>query len=156
MKEFDTSRAAELVRLARTDAQLTQAQLAQRTGMRQPSLAQIELGTRKVSSEMLERILRAANYRPSLPVAEHAQEIKAAAQKYGQSNVRVFGSMVRGQDDFNSDIDLLVTPSPETDLFHLALFARDVQRLTGFPADVVADTSVIPTMREIQAEAVAL
>ena len=45
-----------------------------------------------------------------------------------------------GEDDFDSDIDLLVTPSTSSDLFDLALFVDDVERLTGFPTDVVSDS----------------
>ena len=50
------------------------------------------------------------------------------------------GRQSGGEDDFDSDIDLLVTPSTSTDLFDLALFVDDVETLTGFPADVVSDS----------------
>ena len=89
---------------------------------------------------LLEAVLRAAGYRPSLPLAMQADKILACAESHGLSNLRVFGSSVRGEDDFDSDIDLLVTPSTSTDLFDLALFVDDVERLTGFPADVVSDS----------------
>ncbi|QUY62870.1 XRE family transcriptional regulator [Gulosibacter molinativorax] len=91
---------------------------------------------------MLERILKAADYRPSLPLAELADSIATAAGRHGLSNVRVFGSTVRGEDHFDSDIDLLVTPSSSTDLFDLALFANEVRELTGFHADVIVDAEL--------------
>lgn len=139
MSRFALDRAAELVRRARFDAGLTQTELAERAGVRQPSLAQIEAGSRRVSDEMLERLLRAADYRPSLPLAEHAREITEAAARHGLSNVRVFGSTLRGEDGFDSDIDLLVSIAPGADLFDVALFSDEVRRLTGFPVDVVSD-----------------
>lgn len=153
MARFDITRAADLIRAARIDAALTQAELAGRAGLRQPSLAQMESGRRSVSNEMLERVLRAADYRPSLPLAAHATEIRDAAVRHGLREVRVFGSVLRGEDAFDSDIDLLVTADDDTDLFDLALFSEDVRRLTGFPVDVVADGSALAAAR---AEAVPL
>ena len=67
MTRFNREDAPLLVREARTDASLTQAELAGMTGMSQSTLAQIEAGKRAVSAELLEKILRAADYRPSLP-----------------------------------------------------------------------------------------
>ena len=140
MVRFTFEDTGERIRRARLDAGLTQAELADRAALSQPSLAQMESGRRHPSPEMLERVLRAADYRPSLPLSEHADAIAAAAARRGLTNVRVFGSTVRGEDGFDSDIDLLVTPSAGSDLMDIALFANDVRQLTGFPADVVADT----------------
>lgn len=156
MGRFDVTRAGELIRRARLDAGFTQAELARRAGLRQPSLAQMESGTRSVSDAMLERVLRAADYRPSLPLAEHAEAIVAAAEQRGLTNVRVFGSTARGEDGYESDIDLLVTAGPTTDLFDLALFTDEVRRLTGFPVDVIADNSRAPSLQDAELEAVPL
>ncbi|MBF1735404.1 MAG: helix-turn-helix transcriptional regulator, partial [Trueperella pyogenes] len=71
MTRFNREDAPLLVREARTDASLTQAELAGMTGMSQSTLAQIEAGKRAVSTELLEKILRAADYRPSLPLARY-------------------------------------------------------------------------------------
>lgn len=156
MARFTTDRPGELIRGARRDAGLTQAQLAARAGLRQPSLAQMESGSRNVSAEMLERVLRAADYRPSLALAEHADAIQALATRRGLSHVRVFGSALRGEDGFESDIDLIVTPGPDTDLFDVALFADEVQQLTGFPVDVLSDATPSPQFLQAMSEAVAL
>lgn len=142
MARFRLADAPGLIRAARLDAGLTQAELADRAGIRPADLAQMESGRRAASSEMLERVLRAADYRPSLPLAQHAAAIVERARSLGFSNVRVFGSTARGEDGFGSDIDLLVTPSPSTDLFDLALLADEVEELTGFRADVVSDSQV--------------
>lgn len=154
MDRFDPSIAPELIRAARVDADLTQAELAERAGLRQPSLAQMERGVRAVSADMLERVLRAADYRPSLPLAAHADEIRVLATSRGLTAVRIFGSTVRGLDGFGSDVDILVTPGAESDLFDLALFGEQVSRLIGFPVDVIADTS--PGAAVIAREAVPL
>ena len=50
------------------------------TGMSQSTLAQIESGRRAISAELLERILRAADYRPSVPLARYATSISSYAR----------------------------------------------------------------------------
>lgn len=144
MGRFDVTKAAELILDARRDAGLTQTDLARRARISQPNLAQMEAGKRMPSEEMLERILGAADYRPSIPVERYASRIRELAERRGLRNPRVFGSVVRGEDHFDSDIDLLVSPSPQTSLFTLAALAADIEELTGFPADVVAE-SAAPT-----------
>lgn len=54
MGRFQAQNPGELIREARLDAGLTQTQLARRAGLRQPSLAQMESGSRNVSEEMLD------------------------------------------------------------------------------------------------------
>lgn len=156
MGRFSTTQPGELIRRARLDAGLTQSELARRAGVSQPSLAQIEGGTRAASDDMLERVLRAADYRPSLPLADFADQITALAAQRNIERVRVFGSTVRGEDHFDSDIDLIVSMTSGHDLFDLALFAEEVRALTGFPVDVVTDSSDSPQVREALREAVAL
>lgn len=156
MGRFLTTQPGELIRRARLDAGLTQSELALRASISQPNLAQMEKGTRSASDEMLERVLRAADYRPSLPLADCAEQITALAAARGIERVRVFGSTVRGEDHFDSDIDLIVSPGPHVDLFDLALFAEEVRALTGFPVDVVTDGADSPQAAEAALEAVAL
>lgn len=141
MTRFDPAAAAELIALAREDAGLTQAELARLAGVTQPNLASMEAGRRRPSPEMLERILRAADYRPSLPISRNSAEIRAAAARVGLANPRVFGSVIRGEDHFDSDIDLLVDAPPGTGFGPLALFADEVETLTGFPTEVHSASS---------------
>ena len=124
MTRFNREDAPLLVREARTDASLTQAELAGMTGMSQSTLAQIEAGKRAVSAELLEKILRAADYRPSIPLSRYAPSISRYATEQGLESLRVFGSVARGTDGFESDIDLIGTPTRELSLFELADLAR--------------------------------
>lgn len=91
-------------------------------------------------------LIRAADYRPSVPLTAHADEIRERARTHGLGDLRVFGSEVRGEDgfdsDIDSDIDLVVTPSAEIDLFDLALFVREVEEFTGLPTDAVSDAEM--------------
>lgn len=156
MGRFHAENPGELIREARRDAGLTQTELARRAGLRQPSLAQTESGARNVSGEMLDRVLEAADYRPSLAIARYSDKIRTIAASRGIRNVRVFGSVARGEDGIDSDIDFLVTPDDAVDLFDLALFIDEVQRLTGFPVDVVLDKGQQTPGWDAKREAIAL
>jgi predicted nucleotidyltransferase len=48
------------------------------------------------------------------------------------SNVRVFGSALHGDDTAESDLDLLVDPTPETTLFDIAKIQIELRNLLGF------------------------
>ena len=68
----------------------------------------------------------------------------ALAQEHGMSNVRVFGSTVRGTDRPDSDIDLLMDLDPSVSLFTLARLEIALQRLLGIDVDVVSARSLKP------------
>lgn len=156
MGRFHAENPGDLIRVARLDAGLTQSKLAQLAGLQQPSLAQMEAGTRNISPDMLERVLKAADYRPSIALAQHFDAIMATAARHGLRNLRVFGSVARGQDGFNSDIDLLATPDEGTDLFDLGLFIEECRQITGFPIDVIVDTHFSELSDDLIREAVPL
>ncbi len=139
MPRFDPADAPRLIRAARLAAGTTQREFAAALGIAQPNLAAIESGKRVVSAERLAQLLEAAGYRPSVVLPGVRAEVLEAAAKYGFSNVRVFGSVAAGADDFGSDIDLLVDAVPVTSLFEVAWLMDEVERLTGFPADVLVD-----------------
>lgn len=51
-------------------------------------------------------------------------EIIKLAEKYHSTNIRVFGSVAKGENTENSDIDFLIDPTPEQDLFDLIRLRR--------------------------------
>ncbi|CAN5345886.1 hypothetical protein BH09ACT1_BH09ACT1_11810 [soil metagenome] len=129
------------IRALRDRAGLTQAELAQRTGIAQPKLSDYERGVVVPSPSSFDRIVRAARRRPSEVLEEHADEVLILAAKYNLRRVRVFGSAVYGTDTPDSDIDLLVTPESSTSLFDLSGFANATEELLGYPVDVISDTA---------------
>lgn len=153
MGRFHSENPGALIREARVDLGVTQTELAQRAGLSQSSLAQMELGKRNVSSDMLERVLKAADYRPSLALELTCERVRVEADCLGLKNLRVFGSVARGDDGFDSDIDLLVTPDEGVTLFELALYGDRVRQITGFPADVIVDDGPVPPGWEALQEA---
>jgi hypothetical protein len=56
-------------------------------------------------------------------------QIMRLAADCGASNVRVFGSVARGETDSRSDVDLLVDPEPGRSLFDLARLQRKRRRI---------------------------
>lgn len=75
-------------------------------------------------------------------------EILRTAIKYGASNVRIFGSVVRGEADAASDIDLLVDVEPGRTLFDLSELIFDLQELLGHDVDLVTEKGLHNRIRE--------
>lgn len=85
------------------------------------------------------------------------EEIVRIAAANGASNVRVFGSVARGEDDAESDVDLLVDVAPETSLWDLGSLTVDLERLLDRRVDVVEAAALWPRIaRKAIPEAVAL
>lgn len=77
------------------------------------------------------------------------------AQRHGVTSVRVFGSVVRGQDKAASDIDLLVTVGTETTPWFPAGLILDLQALLGRRIEIVTERGLNPALRDgVLAEAV--
>jgi predicted nucleotidyltransferase len=75
----------------------------------------------------------------------HREQILALAERYGAYNVRVVGSVARGDAHPTSDVDLLVNFRESASLFELSGFWQDLQELLGVDVDVVEDH---PSLRE--------
>jgi uncharacterized protein len=87
----------------------------------------------------------------------HREEILALARRHGASNVRLFGSLARGEGTETSDLDLLVTLAQGRSLLDLVGLKQDVEDLLHRPVDVVTERSLSPYLRErILSEAVPL
>ena len=77
-------------------------------------------------------------------LTDHRDAILEIAARYGASDVRVFGSMARGEDDPESDVDFLVSlDAGRTLLDHLGL-RQDLEDLLGHRVDVVVNGGLSP------------
>ena len=81
-------------------------------------------------------------------IEHHRAEILALAERHGVRDVRVFGSMARGDADDSSDVDLLVSLPPERTGLALGGLLMDVQDLLGRRVDVVTEASLHPAFRD--------
>lgn len=79
---------------------------------------------------------------------EKREEILKVAAKHGARNVRVFGSVARGEADERSDIDFLVEMEPRRSLFDLGGLQYELERLLGCPVDVVTERGLKARIRE--------
>lgn len=70
---------------------------------------------------------------------EKRDEILRIAAKHGARNVRIFGSMVRGEAGKESDVDFLVEFEPDRSLLDHAALVLDLQELLGRKVDVVTE-----------------
>jgi uncharacterized protein len=166
--------AGVLLAAVRRDAGLTQTELARRAGTSQAMVARYETGATSPTVRTLERLLRAAGRElklSGLPVSaagppgrvaallrEHSAEIRAAAEAVGARNVRVFGSVARGEETPESDVDLLVDfPAGDRGLFPLLRLAGEIEEILGRPVDVAAvEVMATPVRERALAEAVPL
>lgn len=75
-------------------------------------------------------------------------EILVLAERHGVRDVRVFGSMARGDAGDASDVDLLVSLPPERTGLALGGLLMDVQDLLGRRVDVVTEAVLYPAFRD--------
>jgi predicted nucleotidyltransferase len=70
---------------------------------------------------------------------KHREQIIAVASKYGASDVRLFGSVARGDSLETSDVDLLVRFEPGRSLFDQGGLLMDLRELLGLKVDVISE-----------------
>jgi len=76
------------------------------------------------------------------------EQVLAAAARHGASNVRVFGSVARGEDSDDSDVDFLVSLEEGRNLFDLCRLYDDLEELLRRPVDIVVDGGISPLLEE--------
>lgn len=81
-------------------------------------------------------------------IERHRADILALAERHGVADVRVFGSMARGDADVGGDVDLLVSLSPGKTGLALGALLMDVQDLLQRRVEVVTEKSLHPALRE--------
>ena len=74
--------------------------------------------------------------------AERREEVLLLAQRRGAHNLRVFGSVARGEANENSDLDLLVAWEPGRSLLDHAGLVQDLQELLGVKVHVGTEKSL--------------
>ena len=79
---------------------------------------------------------------------KYRAEILALARRHGAKNVRVFGSLARGEGNEDSDLDLLVTLEEGRSLLDLVGLKQDLEDLVHRPVDVVTERALSPYLRD--------
>jgi predicted nucleotidyltransferase len=86
--------------------------------------------------------------KPSEALNIYREQIKLVAEQNHTHNLRVFGSVLHGNDSLTSDLDLLVDPLPGTTLMDIARIQNRLQQLTGVHVDVVTPKALPPKFRD--------
>jgi hypothetical protein len=80
--------------------------------------------------------------RPSEALTQHRDAIRQLVMQTGMANPRVFGSVLHGDDQDDSDLDLLVDPAPRTSLLDLAGLQIEIEARTGVKVDLLTPKSL--------------
>ncbi|MCL4740386.1 MAG: nucleotidyltransferase family protein [Burkholderiaceae bacterium] len=92
--------------------------------------------------------------KPSDALEAHRPAIRAIVESHRARNARVFGSVLRGDDRPDSDLDLLVEPTSEMTLFDLGAIRLELRTLLGVPVDVLTPGALPDRFRaEVLAQA---
>lgn len=75
--------------------------------------------------------------KPSVALAANREAIRRVVESHRARNARVFGSVAHGDDTEDSDLDILIDPTPETTLFDIGAIRHDLLQLLGVPVDVL-------------------
>jgi uncharacterized protein len=165
-----------MIRDARRRARLSQTDLARRAGVAQSVISAYESDRREPGLAMLSKLIEATGHQltinleplpgrrlglPDTPLGRrlrrHRRAVTNLAERRGLRNVRVFGSVARGEDRDGSDIDLLVDVDYGVGLVAIAGLARELADLLGVPVDVVPADSLKRAVRaDVLAEALPL
>ena len=88
---------------------------------------------------------------------EKREDLLEVAKRHGVTSLRVFGSVARGEESEDSDIDLLITTGPSLSPWFPAGLILDLENLLGRHIDIVTESGLNPLLRdEVLKEAVPL
>ena len=166
----------QMIREARQLARLSQTDLARRAGVAQSVISAYESDHREPGLRTLTKLIEASGHRLALELVptpgrqlglpdtrlgrrlrRHRRSVIAIAAGRGAHNLRVFGSVGRGEDTDTSDIDLLVDLDAGVGLVALAGLTRELTELLGVDVDVIpAGTLKAAIRNEVIADSVPL
>lgn len=168
--------AGTLIREARERARLSQTDLARRAGVAQSVISAYEADRREPGIRTFAKLIEATGHDltveltpppdnrlglPNTPLGRRLRRnrrtVIATAEQRGARNVRVFGSVARGEDTDSSDIDILVDLDAGVGLITLAGLRRELSELLHVDVDVVPASTLKSGVRDqVLAEAITL
>ncbi len=158
--------AARTIKAARVGANLTQARLGARAGVTQSVVSAYESGKRQPSVPTLAALVEAAGFDLRIDFRQPPRGLRSLTGPLGRrvrrerqrlleiaaghciANVRVFGSVARGEDRPDSDLDLLVTLPPRMGVIGLGRAQAALEDLIGTRIDLVPESDLKPDVRD--------
>ena len=135
---------------------MSQRALGEAAGTHQPTIAAIETGRRLPNPLARVALEAAVRVRPSEALVLHRDEVRTIIARHHGTDPKVTGSTARGEDDTDSDLDLIVTFPDGTGLMALSGLVRELQDIAGVPVDIIDGRAVGPVMDRALAQAVPL
>ena len=90
-------------------------------------------------------------------IVRNLDKILQLGAKYGASDLRLFGSVMRGDQNVASDVDLLVKMAKGTSLLDLVGLSQELQELLHCRVDVVNERCLYPRIKQrVLSEAMAI
>lgn len=86
--------------------------------------------------------------RPSEALSLHRDAIRRVVAAHRANNPRVFGSVLRGEDTDDSDLDLLVAPTPQTTLLDIGAIRHELLALLGVQVDILTPKALPEKFRQ--------
>lgn len=151
MEEF-----AQFLRARREAVGPSRARLAALSGVRQSTIAAIERGSRAAPTVARDRLTQAFRIRPREILLNRRNDVVATVAEFGVTDVRVFGSVVRGDDTSWSDIDLMVKYPGGFDLADKYALVEALEEVLTVDVDIVSLDSGARAMDQAREEAVPL
>jgi len=150
------ARFKDFVRRRREALGITQRELARRSQVKQPLIAAIESGLRQPSASALSALSAALALRPSRALAAWKTEVQELFERRGLPPPRVFGSVARGVDKEDSDLDLLVEFGAAHDIADLLALEEELEALLTVETDIVDASSAGAVAELARSESVPL
>ena len=170
-----TSTSGRLLRSARERSRLSQTDVARRSGVAQSVISAYESGRREPGMQTLSRLVEATGHQlvldvvptpgralglPDTPLGRRLRRRRKAvietAEKRRAHNVRVFGSVARGEDTSESDVDLLVDFLPGASLTDQFRLQEELTIFLQTSVDVISRRALKPRDTVIREAALAL
>lgn len=111
-----------------------------------------DLKTRLVQ---LESMIMPTKPRPSEVLQAQRAAVRRIVEAHRACNPRVFGSVAQGNDTEESDLDILIDPTPDTTLLDIGAILHELRQLLGVPVDVLTPRALPEKFRNaVLAEAI--
>lgn len=99
--------------------------------------------TRLKSAQLQQKTLtEQTGMKPSVALATHREEIRRVVEAHHACNARVFGSVLQGTDTEQSDLDLLVDPTPEMTMLDIGAIRHKLLKLLKVQVDVLTPNAL--------------
>ncbi len=85
--------------------------------------------------------------KPSIALETQRATIRSVVLRHRACNARVFGSVLDGNDQEGSDLDILMDPTPETTMFDMGAIRHELLQLLGVHVDVLTPNALPDSFR---------